>query len=577
MRSQQQQYAANGIVYPIHEAPVLPIGSSPSVTTSNAASQAQVNSQSQPTPSPLMAAPNLLSPKSRAEKAQREASLRTSWTAPGSKLNPIQCESPGQQAPGPVHITQKKSKSQIEVLKEAYFTSVSPNKKPLATTTVSGANKMVPAAPVLPANLLHGKALPNGPKTHETRFTDPTHSAQTDNDRVMALQKYNGTSTNPVKLQPKSAKNLTGNDHSVLTKIDTSFDWNPNSDLPNFLSGFDRVSRRKHTFDETEPNNTSEPASNNATGDLHQSAQFSPAYHTSQSFDDFHRYLGKGLSPPPATGPGPKFPDLHHSFSRIGRNATTAGPGIPSIESSDRTSPSNLRMRPRNQQSTALQSSNGTGSSTPSIRMAEKSEDEILLGEAYAEAFETSGSSIQQGLLPPTSGSSGRQGLLPPPSVQGKNNANGLNRYSLLPKQPSAVSSQHPASNSKKTDQHRGFSSNQNQQQQQQQQVVNPVGTSDFPVEGMMFEDFGTLESFSCIPAANSSGGCGMVSDPSSDDCKSSEDLSAGCGGGGMSDESIGTQSEGSSQGKKKNAIFFVSGQQPPQSNWRKRKSSFEL
>mmetsp|Transcript_110517 Transcript_110517/g.226069 ORF Transcript_110517/g.226069 Transcript_110517/m.226069 type:complete len:94 (+) Transcript_110517:1835-2116(+) len=93
----------------------------------------------------------------------------------------------------------------------------------------------------------------------------------------------------------------------------------------------------------------------------------------------------------------------------------------------------------------------------------------------------------------------------------------------------------------------------------------------------MMFEDFGTLESFSCIPAANSSGGCGMVSDPSSDDCKSSEDLSAGCGGGGMSDESIGTQSEGSSQGKKKNAIFFVSGQQPPQSNWRKRKSSFEL
>jgi len=474
-----------------------------------------------------------------------------------------------------VHITQKKSKSQIEVLKEAYFTSVSPNKKPLATTTVSGANKMVPAAPVLPANLLHGKALPNGPKTHETRFTDPTHSAQTDNDRVMALQKYNGTSTNPVKLQPKSAKNLTGNDHSVLTKIDTSFDWNPNSDLPNFLSGFDRVSRRKHTFDETEPNNTSEPASNNATGDLHQSAQFSPAYHTSQSFDDFHRYLGKGLSPPPATGPGPKFPDLHHSFSRIGRNATTAGPGIPSIESSDRTSPSNLRMRPRNQQSTALQSSNGTGSSTPSIRMAEKSEDEILLGEAYAEAFETSGSSIQQGLLPPTSGSSGRQGLLPPPSVQGKNNANGLNRYSLLPKQPSAVSSQHPASNSKKTDQHRGFSSN--QQQQQQQQVVNPVGTSDFPVEGMMFEDFGTLESFSCIPAANSSGGCGMVSDPSSDDCKSSEDLSAGCGGGGMSDESIGTQSEGSSQGKKKNAIFFVSGQQPPQSNWRKRKSSFEL
>mmetsp|Transcript_110516 Transcript_110516/g.226052 ORF Transcript_110516/g.226052 Transcript_110516/m.226052 type:complete len:345 (+) Transcript_110516:69-1103(+) len=206
MRSQQQQYAANGIVYPIHEAPVLPTGSSPSVTTSNAASQAQVNSQSQPTPSPLMAAPNLLSPKSRAEKAQREASLRTSWTAPGSKLNPIQCESPGQQAPGPVHITQKKSKSQIEVLKEAYFTSVSPNKKPLATTTVSGANKMVPAAPVLPANLLHGKALPNGPKTHETRFTDPTHSAQTDNDRVMALQKYNGTSTNPVKLQPKSAK-----------------------------------------------------------------------------------------------------------------------------------------------------------------------------------------------------------------------------------------------------------------------------------------------------------------------------------------------------------------------------------
>jgi len=262
-------------------------------------------------------------------------------------------------------------------------------------------------------------------------------------------------------------------------------------DVPNFLSGFDKVSQYKQE--------TNAPPA----ADSLESAQCSPAYHTSKSFDDFHRYLGKGLSP--AVAPPPKFPALIQldacDHTKIVR------PVIPSIDSPDEVSLSNLKMRPRGQHiaSKAHRKISTTNSKSCQPTTEEEKSNEILLTKAYAEAVRDSlnqSSRVQ--------------------NTQGKTDVSCVDCYSVFAQESAGTIRQHSAA-IKETDQI------QNQQSD---------GT-DFPLEGMTFEDFNTLQSYGSDKAAT-------VSDPS--DCLS-EDPNSGSGGG-TSDESD-THSESSRYNKK--------------------------
>jgi hypothetical protein len=359
--------------------------SSPSAVTSSPNSYE--SSLSQNKKSPLMAAPQLLSPN--------------------SKLHQMQGQPKRQRV-------QDRNQSQIQVLEEAYLNSVSSNKPHVSKNDKTNTITSVLAdSPKLPAQLVHNA-------------------------------------------QPTSK--IEGFDYNQMMGVSPK----PENDLPNFLTGFDKVSKhRSASKDRTEC-------------DL--SAQFSPAYHTSKSFDDFHRYLGKGLSP--TVSPPPQFPNLR---------TTNAGPGIPSIESSDVASTSNLQMRPRKQPNTASDKiSSETTSSKSSSSILEKRSDESLLIEAYAEAIKSS---------------HGCQQAIQTTQEQGKIDVSCLDRY-----HNSFVLSQQWANPSQGKDQERPCPCCDPTQQHKPEEPL----LFDFPLEGMTFEDFETL-----APFHGTSDMCGTVSDPS--------------------------------------------------------------
>ena len=352
--------------------------SSPSAITSSPNSYESSLSQKQP--SPLMAAPRLLSPNSKLRQMQGELKRQR---------------------------MQERSQSQIQVLEEAYLNSVSSNKPQVSKSDKTNTTSVLAASPNLPAQLVHNA-------------------------------------------QPSTK--IEGFDYNQMMGVSQK----PGNDLPNFLTGFDKVSRHRSA-----PKNSTEC-------DI--SAQFSPTYHTSKSFDDFHRYLGKGLSP--TVSPPPQFPNFR---------TTNAGPGIPSIESSDVASTSNLQMRPRKQPNTASDKiiSDAT-SSKSSASILEKRSDESLLIEAYAEAIKIS---------------HGCQQALQTTEAQGKFDVSTLDRF-----HNSFALSQQWANPSQGKD----------QELPTQQHKSDEPSLFDFPLEGMMFEDFETL-----APFHGTSDMCGTVSDPS--------------------------------------------------------------
>ena len=77
-------------------------------------------------------------------------------------------------------------------------------------------------------------------------------------------------------------------------------------DMPDFLSGFDKVAAQNSTNDVSQEGN--QPKPNNVDPPMEQS-QYSPPF-TSRSFDDLHQHLGKGLSPRPFDLNCPGFPPL---------------------------------------------------------------------------------------------------------------------------------------------------------------------------------------------------------------------------------------------------------------------------
>mmetsp|Transcript_45770 Transcript_45770/g.49427 ORF Transcript_45770/g.49427 Transcript_45770/m.49427 type:complete len:290 (-) Transcript_45770:147-1016(-) len=166
---------------------------------------------------------------------------------------------------------------------------------------------------------------------------------------------------------------------------------------------------------------------------------------------------------------------------------TNAGPGIPSIESSDVASTSNLQMRPRKQPNTASDKiSSDTTISKSSASIPEKRSDESLLIEAYAEAIKSS---------------HGCQQALQTTQEQDKIDVSCLDRY-----HNSFVLSQQWANPSQGKDQERPCPCCDPTQQHKPEEPL----LFDFPLDGMTFEDFETL-----APFHGTSDMCGTVSDPS--------------------------------------------------------------
>jgi hypothetical protein len=447
----------------------------PSASVSSPNTYKSVQNQQQA--SPLMAAPKLLPPNSK--QKEHEAPMLLSRTV-DDNLQPMQREQKRQRV-------QENNQSRLQILQEAYFTSVSPNKSPHSKEVKTNGN-MLAASPKLPSQLVKA--------THDS----------TESRRITASQYHNNMTTNSIQAQSQSTKNIvSGAQSSAPTEISPDFDWNPMVDdpskqetnVPNFLSGFDKLSNQKVTnpFDQTAPNDTS--------FDLQEEAQFSPAYHTSKSFDDFHRFLGKGL--PPAVPPPPRFPTLR---------TTIAGPAIPSIESSDKARISNLQMRPQNQRNlaSAVINSEIANSVSPS-KIEQKMSNQSILSEAFAEVVRTSPSekTVQ--------------------TIRAKymNDINSSNRYNVRATNHGLIlnrNSMHVEKGKK-----RSYQSDQAQQR--------PDAPSDYPLDGMMFEDFGTLASCPDMYATFRDQSA-AVSDPSDD----SEGPHFESGGGGMSDDSDGTQLE---------------------------------
>ena len=185
-----------------------------------------------------------------------------------------------------------------------------------------------------------------------------------------------------------------------------------------------------------------------------------------------------------------------------------------------------------------------TTSSKSSAANLEKRSDESLLIEAYAEAIKSS---------------HGCQQALQTTKPQGKTDVNSSDRYNIFArKQPTMALSQKSAYALQEKDQERPYPCC---DQTQQHKPDEPL--FDFPLEGMMFEDFETLASF-----PGTSDRCGTVSDPSD----GSEGPITGVGGGGMSDDSDYTKLEESSKGKRKK-LRSTSGQ----STWTWGRSSFKF
>jgi len=345
----------------------------PVVSSGTSSVTSSPNSPSQQHPAPLMAAPKLLAPKP---------------------------EMP------PRDVSREYRQSQVEVLKEAYISSVSPQK--------SQVSKRENAQ----SQLNHNNEMGNGSGLHYKRYADPMQMPYI--GQSLEGRKITPSQTPTIDPTSSTSKddNIGNSQPSTKPENASAFDWSqtmsppkPVANVPNFLSGFDKVSKQqlRNTFDENIENDT--------VCDMEQIAEISPAYHTSKSFDDFHRYLGKGLSP--QILPGPKFPSLR-------KNST--GPGIPSMRSPDCASMSKLHLRPRNPQNSSPISRDNANS--------------LTLGEAYKEAMGPSESQHSSPNQPYTA-----QDI----NLERPGPANGA------------------------------------------QKQRNSDELSDFPIEGMLFEDFDTL------------------------------------------------------------------------------------
>jgi len=403
----------------------------------------------------------------------------------------------------PRQYLQKESLSKIQRLKEAYFSSVSRDKSN-ASKNVSTTNSKATAQHSLNTN----------------RSNLPVYSQ-------MQQQESSIETKRPTRIGytvPQTGAKLTeiATIHSFdMNQMTNSSNLKLQTDIPNLLSGFDNmVPKNEEHPDQNISLNNDETATN-----LHLPAQYSPAYHTSKSFDDFHRYLGNGL--PPTFASPSKF--LLLSQSNPHDHIKNCRPVIPSIDSPEKAFMSNLQMRPRGQHTTNTDIDgirNKTTKTNFCLPVVEGRSDKMLLSEAYAEAVARS--SVNQPLTVPS-----------PNNTQRNDEAIKADSYSIFSEESARAIKQHSTFAKEK------------EQEMQHQDHTKHDGT-EFPLEGMTFEDFGTLESSSDSTMfksyANVHERAAAISEPS--DCPS-EDPNSGSGGG-TSDESDEMQSEGSSRCKKK-------------------------
>jgi len=403
----------------------------------------------------------------------------------------------------PRQYLQKESLSKIQRLKEAYFSSVSRDKSN-ASKNVSITNSKATAQHSLKTN----------------RSNLPLYSQMQQQESSIETKRR----TRIDYTVPQTGAKLTeiATIHSFdMNQITNSSNLKLQTDIPNLLSGFDNmVSKNEEHPDQNISINNDETAAN-----LHLPAQYSPAYHTSKSFDDFHRYLGNGL--PPTFASPSKF--LLLSQSNPHDHIKNCRPVIPSIESPEKAFMSNLQMRPRGQHTTNTDIDgirNKTTKTNFCLPVVEGRSDKMLLSEAYAEAVARS--SVNQPLTIPS-----------PNNTQRNDEAIKADSYSIFSEESARAIKQHSTFAKEK------------EQEMQHQDHTKHDGT-EFPLEGMTFEDFGTLESSSDSTMfksyANVHERAAAISEPS--DCPS-EDPNSGSGGG-TSDESDEMQSEGSSRCKKK-------------------------
>lgn len=464
---------------------------------------------------PLMAAPILLSPEQNFKNIQHGTAVHTSWAANNQRkmayersaqLQKLGCDQERR-------TIKRESQSKIEDLKKAYFTSLSTSRNSVSQNAKTNNNMLLITSSVLQNNSTsYTSATPENGIDSMKKRESKNHVANPECRRVKPTQQCNDDVKNSIDTQSNLVKTTSYKSRQSKTAI---FDWNqvmespskPEIDLPNFLVGFEKVSEKKSNS----PLDQSSEA--DATCNSQQCAEFSPAYHTSKSFDDFHRFLGRGLSP---TLPiAPKFPNLRN---------TTVGPVIPSIESIDEASISRLPMRPRNQHSMSLATTNPKAYAT-----IPGSSSEIGLSESYGRRAMVS-SWLQQS--PQTQ------------YTQDNNDGNRSKEYILFGEKPKTTLDHHSTS-----DLHKivpKFDPNQLQKQD---------SISDFPLEGMTFEDFETLTS--CPHTSTESCSklrCGTTSEQSNN----SGDPKARVGGRLLSDNLNGLQKNESSQGKKRKSNSLV-------------------
>jgi hypothetical protein len=448
------------------------------------------------------------------QQQQQQQHNQTTKDAPPSSTT-LLLTSSSTDMPGVASLSPFLNNSQ-QRLKEAYFSSVSGNKSTNASNGV-------------PTNAANVTVWPNNQMHQQHSFIDTKRSTHHIESAVpqTCSSIFTGIPSSNNSSSDHSSKEISTNHSFNMNQMKSTSATKLPTNIPNFLSGFDNVlvSKNKHYPDQNATANNDATAA--AAADLHVSAQYSPAYHTSKSFDDFHRYLGEGLSP--AAAPPPKFPILPQSGAHD--NSNNPRPAILSIDSSEEASMSNLQLRPRGQQhNTAIGGiSKNTTKTISCLPFVEERSDGMLLSEAYAEAVARD--SVSQ---PSTA---------PAPSTHNKDDAIKADSYSIFVQESAMTITQHHSTYAEEEKEH---------ELQYQDHDKHHYGT-EFPLEGMTFEDFGTLGSSTNdimlkSYANNISERAAVVSEPS--DCPS-EDPNSGSGGG-TSDESDGTQSEGSSRGIKK-------------------------
>jgi hypothetical protein len=409
-------------------------------------------------------------------------------------------------------------------LKEAYFSSVSGNK---STSTSNSVSTTAANVTEWTNNQMHQQhsIIDMKRSTHHIKSAVP----QTCSSKFAGISSSNNSSSD------HSSKEILTNQSFDMNQMKNISATKLPANIPNFLSGFDNVLSNNNHY----PDQNNATAAAAAVADLHVSAQYSPAYHTSKSFDDFHRYLGEGLSP--AVAPPPKFPIMPQSGPH--NNSNNPRPAIPSIDPTEEASMSNLQLRPRGQQrNTDICGIRKKTTKTLScLPVVEERSDGMLLSEAYAEAVARD--SVSQ---PSTA---------PAPSTLKKDDAIKADSCSIFVQDPTMAIAQHHSTYAKEeNDQALHYQDHDELHYQDHDELhyKHHDGT-EFPLEGMTFEDFGTLGSSTNDIMLKSyandiSERAAVVRERS--DC-SSEDPNSGSGGG-TSDESDGTQSEGSSRGIKK-------------------------